>query len=211
MSTGPAGEPSGSATQATGELYIGQVEVGVGLLPAAGGCKELIFRHVGSIPEGVDIDPSPFVQRVFMLIGMAQVATSAGEAMAYGFLRPSDGISMNRDLQIHDAKQRALGMVKMGWRRPPQTTVKLPGRTGVAAIESFMWGMKGGGQISEYDMHVGKKIAHVLCGGDIPFGGKVTEQQLLDLEREAFLSLCGEEKTMARIQHMLRFNKPLRN
>ena len=200
-----------SATQATGELYIGQVEVGVGLLPAAGGCKELIFRHVGSIPEGVDIDTGPFVQRVFMLIGMAHVATSAGEAMAAGFLRPSDGISMNRDLQIHDAKQRALGMINMGWRRPPQTTVKLPGRTGVAAIESFMWGMKGGGQISDYDMHVGKMVANVLCGGNIAAGVKVTEQDLLDLEREAFLSLCGEEKTMARIQHMLRFNKPLRN
>ena len=200
-----------SATQATGELYIGQVEVGVGLLPAAGGCKELIFRHVGSIPEGVDIDTNPFVQRVFMLIGMAHVATSAGEAMAAGFLRPSDGISMNRDLQIHDAKQRALGMINMGWRRPSQTTVKLPGRTGVAAIESFMWGMKGGGQISDYDMHVGKMVAHVLCGGNIAAGARVTEQDLLDLEREAFLSLCGEEKTMARIQHMLRFNKPLRN
>jgi 3-hydroxyacyl-CoA dehydrogenase len=200
-----------SATQATGELYIGQVEVGVGLLPAAGGCKELIFRHVGSIPEGVDIDTNPFVQRVFMLIGMAHVATSAGEAMAAGFLRPSDGISMNRDLQIHDAKQRALGMINMGWRRPPQTTVKLPGRSGVGALESAMWGMKGGGQISDYDMHVGKMVANVLCGGNIAAGTKVTEQDLLDLEREAFLSLCGEEKTMARIQHMLRFNKPLRN
>lgn len=200
-----------SFTQATGELYIGQVEVGVGLLPAAGGCKELIFRHVGSIPEGVDIDTSPFVQRVFQLVGMAQVATSAGEARAYGFLRPGDGISLNRDLQIHDAKQAALGMVRCGWRCQPQRTVKLPGRTGVAALESFMWGMKGGGQISDYDMHVGLKIAHVLCGGDIPFGGEVTEQQLLDLEREAFLSLCGEQKTMDRIQHMLRFNKPLRN
>ena len=200
-----------SATQATGELYIGQVEVGVGLLPAAGGCKELIFRHVGSIPEGVDIDTAPFVQRVFMLIGMAHVATSAGEARAAGFLRPSDGISLNRDLQIHDAKQRALGMVRSGYACPPQTTVRLPGRTGAAAIGSFMWGMKGGGQISDYDMHVGNKIAHVLCGGDIPSRGEVTEQDLLDLEREAFLSLCGQEKTMARIQHMLRFNKPLRN
>ncbi|MCP4869917.1 MAG: 3-hydroxyacyl-CoA dehydrogenase/enoyl-CoA hydratase family protein [Proteobacteria bacterium] len=201
----------GSACQATGELYIGLVEVGVGLLPGAGGCKETIFRLVGSIPNGVDIDVAPYVQKAFMQIGMGQVATSAGEAKAFGYLRPHEQISMNRDLQIADAKALALGMSSSGWVAPTPRSIRLPGRTGAAAIGSFMWGMKGGGQISEYDMHVGTKVAHVLNGGDIASGGLVTEQDMLDLEREAFLSLCGEEKTMARIQHMLQFNKPLRN
>ena len=200
-----------SACQATGELYIGLVEVGVGLLPGAGGCKETVFRLVGGIPQGVDIDVAPYVQKAFMQIGMAQVATSAEEARAFGYLRPHEQISMNRDRQIADAKALVLGMSSSGWRTPTPTTIRLPGRTGSAAIASFMWGMKGGGQISDYDMHIGNKIAHVLCGGDIASGGTVTEQDLLDLEREAFLSLCGEEKTQARIQHMLTTNKPLRN
>ncbi len=200
-----------SACQATGELYIGLVEVGVGLLPGAGGCKEAVFRLVGGIPHGVNTDTSPYVQKAFMQIGMGQVATSAGEAKAFGYLRPHEGISMNRDRQIADAKALAIGMSESGWSTPVPKKIKLPGRTGSAAISSFMWGMKGGGQISDYDMHVGSKIAHVLCGGDIPSGGEVTEQDLLDLEREAFLSLCGEQKTLARIQHMLQHNKPLRN
>ena len=200
-----------SACQATAELYIGLVEVGVGLLPGAGGCKETVFRLVGSIPTDVNIDTSPYVQKAFMQIGMGKVATSGGEARAFGYLRPHEGISMNRDRQIADAKALAIGMSESGWTAPVPTKIKLPGRSGSAAISSFMWGMKGGGQISDYDMHVGSKVAHVLCGGDIPSGSEVSEQDLLDLEREAFLSLCGEAKTLARIQHMLQHNKPLRN
>jgi 3-hydroxyacyl-CoA dehydrogenase len=200
-----------SACMATGELYIGLVEVGVGLLPGAGGCKETIFRLVGSIPEGVDIDVMAFVSKAFMQIGMGKVATSCEEARAFGYLRPTDQVSMNRDRQIADAKALVLGMSNSGWRPATEKTIRLPGRSGTAAITSAIWGMKGGGQISDYDLFVGKKVAHVLCGGDIGSGATVTEQDLLDLEREAFLSLCGEEKTLARIQHMLQHNKPLRN
>ena len=200
-----------AACQATGELYIGLVEVGVGLLPGAGGCKEAIWRTVGTIPDGVEIDPFPFVQKAFMQVGMAKVATSAEEARAMGYLRPHEGVSMNRDHQIADAKALALGLSASGYRPAAPRKLSLPGATGRAAIESGLWGMVQAGQISEYDAHIGKKIAHVLTGGNIPTGGKVSEQDLLDLEREAFLSLCGEEKTMARIQHMLMNNKPLRN
>jgi len=200
-----------AACQATGELYIGLVEVGVGLLPGAGGCKEALWRTVGTIPDGVEIDVFPYVQKAFMQVGMAKVATSAEEARSMGYLRPHEGISMNRDNQIADAKALAIGMAKSGYRPRPPKKIKLPGATGRAAIESGLWGMIQAGQISEYDAHIGKKIAHVLTGGDIPTGGRVSEQDILDLEREAFLSLCGEEKTMARIQHMLMNNKPLRN
>jgi 3-hydroxyacyl-CoA dehydrogenase len=200
-----------AACQATGELYIGLVEVGVGLLPGAGGCKEAIWRTVGTIPEGVDIDVFPFVQKAFMQVGMAKVATSAEEARAMGYLKPHEGISMNRDHQIADAKALAIGLSQSGYRPQTAGKIKLPGATGRAAIESGLWGMVQAGQISEYDAHIGKKIAHVLTGGNIPSGGSVSEQDILDLEREAFLSLCGEEKTMARIQHMLMNNKPLRN
>jgi len=200
-----------AACQATGELYIGLVEVGVGLLPGAGGCKEAIWRTVGTIPDGVEIDPFPFVQKAFMQVGMAKVATSAEEARAMGYLRPHEGVSMNRDHQIADAKALALGLSASGYRPAAPRKLGLPGATGRAAIKSGLWGMVQAGQISEYDAHIGKKIAHVLTGGNIPTGGKVSEQDLLDLEREAFLSLCGEEKTMARIQHMLMNNKPLRN
>jgi 3-hydroxyacyl-CoA dehydrogenase len=200
-----------AACQATGELYIGLVEVGVGLLPGAGGCKEALWRTVGTIPDGVSIDVFPYVQKAFMQVGMGKVATSAEEARAMGYLRPHEGVSMNRDHQIADAKALALGLAGSGYRPAAPRTIGLPGATGRAAIESGLWGMIQAGQISEYDAHIGKKIAHVLTGGNIPTGGQVSEQDILDLEREAFLSLCGEQKTMDRIQHMLMNNKPLRN
>ena len=200
-----------AACQATGELYIGLVEVGVGLLPGAGGCKEVLWRTVGTIPDGVSLDVFPYVQQAFMQVGMAKVATSAEEARAMGYLRPHEGVSMNRDHQIADARALAIGLAASGYRPSAPKKLKLPGATGRAAIESGLWGMVQAGQISEYDAHIGKKIAHVLNGGDIPTGGAVSEQDILDLEREAFLSLCGEEKTMARIQHMLTTNTPLRN
>jgi 3-hydroxyacyl-CoA dehydrogenase len=200
-----------SACVATGELYMGLVEVGVGLLPGAGGCKEMIFRTVGSIPEGVKVDPFPFIEKAFMTIGMAQTSTSGEEARGIGFLRPTDALSMNQELQIGDAKALALGLADSHYRPPVQRTVNLPGRTGFAAIETALWGMVHARQISEYDAHVGKKVARVLTGGDVSSTAAVSEQDLLDLERENFLSLCGEEKTIARIQHMLMNNKPLRN
>jgi 3-hydroxyacyl-CoA dehydrogenase len=200
-----------AATRAGGELYAGLVEVGVGLIPAGGGCKEMLARYLGDVPGGANVDPNPLVQRAFEQIGMAKVATSAEEAREAGFLRPGDGVTMDPDRLIHDAWQTALGLARSGYRAPRPKTFKLPGPSGRAAIEAFLYSMRLGGHISAHDERIGRKLAHVLCGGDCPSGAVRTEQDILDLEREAFLSLCGTPETMARIQHMLEKGKPLRN
>lgn len=200
-----------AATQATGELYAGLVEVGVGLIPAGGGCKEMLARYMGDIPPGVAYDPNPFVQKAFEHIAMAKVATSGEEARDAGFLRASDRLTLDPDRQIGDAKRLALGLVQAGYKAPRKRTFKLPGASGRAAIELFLYQMRQGGFITAYDIVVSKKLAWVLTGGDIPSNAVRTEQDILDLEREAFLSLCGNAETVARIQHMLEKGKPLRN
>jgi 3-hydroxyacyl-CoA dehydrogenase len=200
-----------SACQAGAELYMGLVEVGVGLLPAGGGCAEVVCRYLSGIPEGTAYDPNPFVQAAFKGIGMATVATSAEEARKIGYLRPQDRITLDPDALIYDAKNLALGLAKAGYKPPRRPKLKLPGPSGRSAIELFLYQMQGGGYVSEHDVLIGKKIAHVVTGGDIPTNTVVDEQHLLDLEREAFVSLCGEQKTQARIQHMLTTGKPLRN
>ncbi len=200
-----------SATQASGELYMGLVEVGVGLIPGAGGCKELAIRYLGDIPQDIDYDPNPFVQKAFERIAMARVSKSCEEARAMGYLRPSDRISMNSEHLLADAKALALGLANGGYAPPRRRTVKLPGSAGRAAIDLFLYQMAEGGFVTPHDVTVGQKLAYVMTGGDIPAGTRVTEQDLLDLEREAFLSLCGEQKTLERIAHMLQTNKPLRN
>jgi len=139
------------------------------------------------------------------------VATSAEEARQWGYLRPTDGITLDPDRLIGDAKLKALSLARGGYKAPRKRTVKLPGSQARAAIELYLYQMQQGGYISAHDVTVGKKLAYVLTGGDIPPGTLITEQQLLDLEREAFLSLCGEPKTLERIQHMLTTGKPLRN
>jgi 3-hydroxyacyl-CoA dehydrogenase len=201
----------GAATQAAGELYAGLVEVGVGLIPAGGGCKEMLSRYLGDIPAGVAYDPNPFVQKAFEHIAMAKVATSGEEARDAGFLRATDRLTLDADRQIGDAKKLALGLVAGGYKAPRKRTFKLPGSAGRAAIELFLYQMREGGFVTAYDTVVGKKLAYVLTGGDIPFGAVRSEQDILDLEREAFLSLCGNAETVARIQHMLEKGKPLRN
>ncbi|MCP4921335.1 MAG: 3-hydroxyacyl-CoA dehydrogenase/enoyl-CoA hydratase family protein [Proteobacteria bacterium] len=200
-----------SACQAGGELYAGLVEVGVGLIPAGGGCKEVLARSLGNIPEGVEYDPNPFVQQAFKNIGLAQVATSCEEARAMGYLRPHDRITMDEDALIQDAKDLALGMVKAGYAPPKERTFMLPGPSGRSAIELFLYQMHQGGFATDHDMVVSGKLAHIMTGGDIPTNTWVTEQHVLDLEREAFLSLCGETGTQMRIQHFLQTGKPLRN
>ena len=200
-----------SACQAGAELYMGLVEVGVGLLPAGGGCTEILCRYLGNIPEGTVYDPNPFVQAAFKNIGMATVATSAEEARNMGYLRPTDRLTLDPDALIHDAKNLALGLRKAGYKPPRKPKMKLPGPSGRAAIELFLYGMMKGGYASEHDALIGKKIAHVMTGGDIPTNSWVEEERLLELEREAFVSLCGERKTQERIQHMLTTGKPLRN
>ncbi|MFN7142283.1 MAG: 3-hydroxyacyl-CoA dehydrogenase/enoyl-CoA hydratase family protein [Myxococcota bacterium] len=200
-----------AATQAAGELYAGLVEVGVGLIPGGGGCKEMLSRYLGDIPAGVNYDPNPFVQKAFEHIAMAKVVTSGEEARDAGFLRATDRLTLDPDRLVGDAKKLALGLVQAGYKAPRKRTFRLPGNAGRAAIELFLYQMKMGGFVTDYDTVVGKKLAYVMTGGDIPFGTVRTEQDILDLEREAFLSLCGNAETVARIQHMLEKGKPLRN
>ncbi|MBX2801546.1 MAG: 3-hydroxyacyl-CoA dehydrogenase/enoyl-CoA hydratase family protein [Myxococcales bacterium] len=196
---------------ATAETYMGLVEAGMGLLPGAGGCKELVIRYLGDVPQDIDYDPNPFVQKAFERIGNARPAAGAGQCRDWGFLRPGDRVSMNIDRQLFDAKQAALGLAVSGYVPPAKRTVKLPGPTGAAAIELFLYQMQEGGHITAHDAVVGKQIARVLSGGDIPWGTVRTEQDLLDLEREAFLSLAGEAKTQERIMHFATTGKILRN
>ena len=200
-----------AATQAAGETYIGLVEVGVGVLPAGGGCKEMLGRYLGTIPKGTDYDPNPFVQAAFKNIAMAEVAKSAEEARDIGYLRSTDGVTLDPDALIADAKSVALGLARSNYKPPRRRTFKLPGASGRGAIEAFLYSMHEGGFITDHDLTVAGKVAWVLTGGDIPSGTWVDEKHILELEKEGFLSLCGEEKTLARIQHMLTKGKPLRN
>ncbi|MBM4392528.1 MAG: 3-hydroxyacyl-CoA dehydrogenase/enoyl-CoA hydratase family protein [Deltaproteobacteria bacterium] len=200
-----------AATVACGEMYSGLVEVGVGLLPAGGGCKEMLFRYLGDIPPGVAYDPNPYVQKVFEYIATAKIFMSAGEAQDGRFLRVTDRVEMDPEAVIGSAKRAALGLVAGGYQPPRRKTIKVPGVSGRATLELGLYQFNKGGQATDYDVVVGKKVAHVLCGGDVPAGAVRTEQDILDLEREAFLSLCGNPQTQARIQHMLEKGKPLRN
>jgi 3-hydroxyacyl-CoA dehydrogenase len=198
--------------QAAAETYMGLVEVGVGLIPAGGGTKEMLLRSTECIPPGVDADYIPFVRRAFETVAMAKVATSAKEAQNFGFMRPTDRISINRDFLIQDAKQAVLDLVRANYRPPrPRKGIKVIGERGWALFKMGLFYMRDGGYISQYDEHVGKKLAYIFSGGNLPDGTEVTEQYLLDLEREAFLSLCGEKKTQERMEYMLKTGKPLRN
>ncbi len=195
--------------QAHAELYMGLVEAGVGLLPGGGGCKELLFRFMGDLAPYEEADPFEAVKRAFKLIATAQTSTSAAEARTLGFLRASDRISMNRDHLIADAKQRVLDLAP-GYVPPTPRRVRALGREGIGNLRYALFSFREGGYASAYDEVIGGKIAHVLCGGDGP-PRDVSEQDMLDLEREAFLSLLGNEKTQERIVYTLRTGKPLRN
>ncbi|MDQ3803189.1 MAG: 3-hydroxyacyl-CoA dehydrogenase/enoyl-CoA hydratase family protein [Acidobacteriota bacterium] len=199
--------------RAAAETYIGLVEVGVGLIPAGGGTKEVLVRALDSIPAGVtDADPFPFVKRAFETVALAKVATSAAEAKTLGFLREEDSYSMNADRLIADAKQDVLALAATGYTPPaPRADVLALGNAALATLKLGIHQMKRGGFISDYDALIGEKLARVLTGGDLNHETRVPEQYLLDLEREAFLSLCGERKTQERIAHMLKTGKPLRN
>jgi 3-hydroxyacyl-CoA dehydrogenase len=201
-----------SKVQAAAETYMGLVEVGVGLIPAGGGTKEMLLRCTEGIPSGVDADLLPFVRQAFETVAMAKVATSAKEAQKLGHMRSTDKITINRDHLIHDAKRTVLDLVRERYRPPrPKKNVKVMGERGYSLLQMGLFYMREGGYISEYDEHVAKKVAHIMTGGNLPDGTEVTEQHILDLEREAFVSLCGEAKTQARIEYMLKKGKPLRN
>ena len=184
--------------QASAELYMGLVEVGVGLIPGGGGCKEMVAR-------GLD------VKKAFEQIGFAKVSSSAAEARQFGYLREGDGVSMNPERLIDDAKQAALGMTAGYAAGAPRTDITVSGEDGFALVKMGVWMAREGGYISDYDAVIGEKLAYVLSGGRLTGTPQVSEQYLLDLEREAFLSLCGRKETLARIQHMLKTGKPLRN
>jgi len=199
--------------RAAAETYIGLVEVGVGLIPAGGGTKEMLVRALDSIPPGVtEADPFPFVKRAFETIALAKVATSAAEAHSLGFLREEDSFSMNHERLIADAKQEVLALASTGYAQPrPRTDVLALGNSGLSTIKIGIHQMKRGGFISDHDAVIGEKLARILTGGDLNHETRVSEQYLLDLEREAFLSLCGMRPTQERIAHMLKTGKPLRN
>ncbi|MCU0281688.1 MAG: 3-hydroxyacyl-CoA dehydrogenase/enoyl-CoA hydratase family protein, partial [Acidimicrobiia bacterium] len=199
----------GTAVRAAAESYMGLVELGVGLIPAGGGCKELALRHYGSIPHGVKADLFPFMEKLFTTIGMAKVSTSAEEARQYGFLKPTDRLSLNPEALLADAKADVLALTSTGYRPPLSRPIPVPGSGGIAALRIAIHTMKMGGFLTEYDQFLGHKLAYIICGGEVPAGTELSEQQMLDLEREAFVSLCGEQRTMDRIMHMLEKGKPL--
>jgi 3-hydroxyacyl-CoA dehydrogenase len=201
----------GNAIQASAELYMGLVEVGVGLIPGGGGTMQLLRNVYGPYAADKDFDALPFLKKVFLTIGTAKVATSAEEAREAGFLSAHDGISANRDFLLSDAKARVLGMANAGFRAPRPTRFRLPGPSGFATIDMLLYDMELNGQVSAHDRKIGQKLARVLTGGDTSPSVLLTEERLLELELEAFLSLCGEEKTQDRLMFMLEKGKPLRN
>jgi 3-hydroxyacyl-CoA dehydrogenase len=199
------------AVQAASETYVGLVEVGVGLLPGGAGNMNMLWRALEGIPDGTDVDTLPFVARTFENIAMARVATGAGEAREFGYFRKSDGISFDKARLLTEAKGRAIGMAEAGYHPPPRRSYRLPGESGMATLEVTINTLVAGGFASEHDALIARKVAHVLCGGPSGHAHEVTEEQMLELEREAFISLCGEPKSQERMQHMLTTNKPLRN
>lgn len=196
--------------QAHAELYMGLVEVGVGLIPGGCGTKELAFRFTKALAAYEEADPFEGLKRAFKLIALAQTSTSAHDARSMGFLRPvADRISMNRDTLIADAKARVLDLAPDYVAPLPRTMLSL-GKAGVGNLDYALWSFKEAGQASDHDVRIGHEVAVILSGGDGP-AREVTEQDLLDLERDAFLRLLGTKETQARITHMLTTGKPLRN
>jgi 3-hydroxyacyl-CoA dehydrogenase len=197
--------------RAHAELYMGLVEVGVGLIPGGGGNIEMLARTLESAVDEPTFPTEGMIRRALETVAMAKVATSAEEARELMFLGPADGITLNRRHVLAAAKSEARGMAEAGFVPPRRRTFRLPGRSAYATFDMALGAMRDGHFISEYDLKVALKVASVMTGGDTSPRVKLSEQHLLDLEREAFLSLCGEEKTMERIAHMLETNKPLRN
>ena len=202
----------GNRVRAAAETYIGLVEVGVGVIPAGGGTKEMTMRAMDAAQKAPDADPLSFLKKTFETIGMGKVATSAQEARSWGFFRDIDSISMNGDRLIADAKQEVLNLDASGFVAPVRREdIFVMGEAGEAAMKLALHMMKQGGFVSDHDVLIGKKLAHIMCGGSMNHSAYVSEQYLLDLEREAFVSLCGERKTQERIAAMLKTGKPLRN
>ncbi|MBI3667932.1 MAG: enoyl-CoA hydratase/isomerase family protein, partial [Acidobacteria bacterium] len=195
--------------QAAAELYMGFAEAGVGVIPAGGGTTEFLLRLTGGLPEEADLLPA--VEQAFETIGFAKVSTSAEEARQMGFLSLADRVSMHRERLVAEAKAAALELAKSYRPASLRADLRVMGESGRAALEVGIHLARRGGYVSEYDAVVAGKLAHVLSGGRLSGQPRVSEQYLLDLEREAFLSLCGERHTQERMQHMLKTGRPLRN
>jgi len=200
-----------SRVVAAAELYTGLVEVGAGVIPAGGGTKEMVRRLLNPPMQTKNTDPLPFLQRIFEQVGMAKVATSAQEAREMGILSPADRIVFNRSHLLAEAKREVLHMVASGYTPPVPEKLYAAGRDQLAALQVGIYMLKEAKQITAYEAHIANKLAFVMTGGDLSRGAWADEQYFLDLEREAFLSLCGEEKTQQRMQHLLETGKPLRN
>jgi 3-hydroxyacyl-CoA dehydrogenase len=199
------------ACQAHAETYMGLVEVGVGLVPGGGGCLRMVERFCGPVQDIDGTDLLGSVGQASLNIAMAKVSTGAEEARRMRYLQPHDGISLNRDHLLFHAKQRALGMSQAGYMPPRPRQIKAAGLDAAHTIGARIWGMQEGQYISEHDALIANTVAQICCGGQVAAGTLLGEQDYLDLEREAFLSLCGTEKSQARMQSILMNNKPLRN
>jgi len=197
--------------EAHSELYMGLVEVGVGLIPGAGGNIEMIDRALLNIQNDRKIPLDIVLSRALQSIALAKVGTSALESKQLLYLSPQDGITMNKDLHLQTAKFSALSMISSGYNNSTRREFNLPGKEAYSNFKLMLNGMYEGGFMSEHDLKISLKIANLISGGDCNPNHPVTEQELLDLERETFLSLCGESKTFDRLEHMLKTNKPLRN
>ena len=213
MTLGGGAEVSLAATriQATTETYMGLVEVGVGLIPGGGGTKELYVKTLKGLPKGVRYDLQQVANKVFETVALAKVSTSAVEAREYNFLSDLDGISVNQDHQLYDAKQVVLSLHEQGYTAPVPEKIPVVGESGYATLLLGAESMRLSGYLSDHDMIIAKELAYVLAGGNVPFGTEVDEQYLLNLEREAFLRLISMSKSQQRMQHMLVKGKPLRN
>jgi 3-hydroxyacyl-CoA dehydrogenase len=199
-----------AAVNAYAETYMGLVEIGVGLLPAGGGTKEMSLRAIQLAAQN-KTDVQPFIFKNFEQLAMAKVSMGAAELYGMDYMRHGDAITMDIDRLIGDAKQKVLALAVNYRPKRPVENIPAPGRGIAAAIKSQLWNMQKGNFISEYEAEMGTLIAQIMCGGDVNPGTLITEEYLLQLEREGFLKLCGNKKTAERIQHMLKTGKPLRN
>jgi 3-hydroxyacyl-CoA dehydrogenase len=202
---------AGDAVQAAAETYAGLVEVGVGLIPGGAGTMNMLWRALEQVPDGATPNTYELVTQVFKNIALARVATSADEAKAFGYFRKTTGVSFDRARLVTETKARAIGLAESGYHPPAPRAFVLPGESGMATLAMMVSTLVSGGYASEHDAKIATKLAEVLCGGAGGASREVTEQHMLELEREAFVSLCGEPKSLERMQFMLINNKPLRN
>ena len=202
---------AGDAVQAAAETYSGLVEVAVGLIPGGAGTMNMLWRALEGIPEGANVNTYEYVTQTFKNIALAKVATSAAEAQHFGYFRKTDGVSFDRARLLTEAKSRAIGLAEAGYHPPIPRAYTLPGESGVATLSMMVDTLVAGGYASEHDAKIARKLAEVLCGGAGGASREVTEDEVLELEREAFVSLTGEAKSQERMQYMLMNNKPLRN